>query len=97
MCHLMKDGKLLVLKDWMALSGSERVLSCQLTGKENLVLDLNRIRDQDFTYVNGKLVGSMESTEPRKYTISKNMLTPGRNVIAIQVLNYFDKGGISWL
>ena len=62
---------------------------------QDLILDLNRIRDQDFTYVNGKLVGSMESTEPRKYTIPKNVLTPGRNVIAIQVLNYFDKGGLA--
>src|SRR5678815_1221753 len=34
---------------------------------KDLVLYLNRIRDQDFTYVNGKLVGSMENTEPRKY------------------------------
>ncbi len=62
---------------------------------QDLILDLNRIRDQDFTYVNGRLVGSMESTEPRKYTIPKNILTPGRNVIAIQVLNYFDKGGLA--
>ena len=62
---------------------------------EDLVLDLNRIRDQDFTYVNGKLVGSMESTEPRKYIIPKNVLVTGKNMIAIQVLNYFDKGGIA--
>ncbi len=62
---------------------------------QDLVLDLNRIRDQDFTYVNGKLVGSTESTDPRKYTIPKNFLLPGKNVLAIQVLNYFDKGGIA--
>ena len=61
---------------------------------KNLVVDLNRIRDQDFTYVNGKLVGSMESTEPRKYIVSKEVLQRGKNVIAVQVLNYFDKGGI---
>jgi len=62
---------------------------------EDLVLDLNRIRDQDFTYVNGKLVGSMESTEPRKYIIPNNVLVAGKNSIAIQVLNYFDKGGVA--
>lgn len=62
---------------------------------EDLVLDLNRIRDQDFTYVNGKLIGSMGSTEPRRYIIPKNVLVSGKNVIAIQVLNYFDKGGIA--
>jgi alpha-L-fucosidase 2 len=62
---------------------------------KDLVLDLNRIREQDFTYVNGKLVGSMESTEPRKYIVSKEVLQKGKNVIAVQVLNYFDKGGIA--
>src|SRR6478672_13249126 len=62
---------------------------------EDLVLDLNRIRDQDFTYVNGKLVGSMDNTDPRKYAIPKDVLVAGRNVIAVQVLNYFDKGGIA--
>ena len=63
------------------------------TGK-SIVLDLNRIRDQDFTYVNGKLVGTQEDAEPRKYVIPKNVLHPGRNSIAVQVLNYTDKGGI---
>ncbi|HEY7162494.1 MAG TPA: glycoside hydrolase N-terminal domain-containing protein, partial [Acidobacteriota bacterium] len=47
-------------------------LPASWTGKD-LILDLNRIRDQDFTYVNGKLVGAMESTEPRKYVIPKNV------------------------
>ena len=62
---------------------------------KNLVLDLNRIRDHDFTYVNGQLVGSMESTEPRRYVIPKEALVSGKNTIAVQVLNYFDKGGIA--
>lgn len=62
---------------------------------KNLVLDLNRIRDQDFTYVNGKLIGTTNSTDPRKYIISKDDWQAGRNTIAIQVLNYFDKGGIA--
>jgi alpha-L-fucosidase 2 len=62
---------------------------------KNLVLDLNRIRDHDFTYVNGKLVGTTEGTDPRKYIILKEHIKSGKNVIAIQVLNYFDKGGIA--
>jgi alpha-L-fucosidase 2 len=61
---------------------------------KKLVLDLNRIRDQDFTYINGNLAGTMEGTDPRKYTIPASMLRAGTNTIAIQVLNYFDKGGI---
>jgi alpha-L-fucosidase 2 len=62
---------------------------------KDLVLDLNRIRDDDYTYVNGKLVGSMQGNDPRKYNISKDVLVAGKNVIAIQVLNYFDKGGLT--
>lgn len=59
-----------------------------------LILDLNRIRDQDFTYVNGVLVGNTDNADPRKYRIPANLVKPGKNTIAIQVLNYYDKGGI---
>ena len=62
---------------------------------KNLVLDLNRIRDQDFTFINGKLVGNTDNLEPRKYTIPAKLIKKGKNVIAIQVLNYFDKGGLA--
>ncbi|MGM9475757.1 glycosyl hydrolase family 95 catalytic domain-containing protein [Pedobacter sp. GSP4] len=62
---------------------------------KDLVLDLNRIKDQDFTYINGKLVGNTDNTEPRKYTIPTKLIKKGKNVIAIQVLNYFDKGGLA--
>ncbi|WP_225874597.1 glycoside hydrolase family 95 protein [Pedobacter hiemivivus] len=62
---------------------------------KDLVLDLNRIRDQDFTYVNGTLVGNTDGTTPRKYTIPGKLIKKGTNTIAIQVLNYFDKGGIA--
>ncbi|MEO6000092.1 MAG: glycoside hydrolase family 95 protein [Chitinophagaceae bacterium] len=37
----------------------------------------------------------MLSTEARKYSIPAATLKPGKNTIAIQVLNYFDKGGIA--
>ena len=61
---------------------------------KDLTLDLNRIRDMDFTYVNGQLVGSMNSDKPRLYTIPKTVLHPGINVIAIQVINFDNKGGV---
>jgi alpha-L-fucosidase 2 len=64
------------------------------SGKD-LVLDLNRIRDQDFTYVNGTLVGNNDNLDARKYTIPSKLIKTGTNTIAIQVLNYFDKGGIA--
>lgn len=62
---------------------------------KDLVLDLNRIRDFDRTYVNGKLVGSQDNTEARKYIIPKDLLHAGSNAIAIQVLNFNDKGGVT--
>lgn len=62
---------------------------------KNLVLDLNRIRDHDFTYINGKLAGNTEGGDPRKYVIPSALIVPGKNSIAVQVLNYFDKGGIA--
>ncbi len=61
---------------------------------KELVLDLNRIRDHDYTYLNGKLVGEQQNNEGRKYSIAKNSLHKGKNSIAILVLNFFDKGGV---
>lgn len=63
------------------------------SGKD-LVLDLNKIFNQDFTYVNGVLVGNTEGAEARKYTVPAKLVKPGKNTIAIQVLNYYDRGGI---
>lgn len=68
-------------------------LPADWNGKD-LSLDLNRIRDLDYTYVNGKLVGSTDTDKPRLYTIPKENLHPGVNVIAIQVINFDNKGGV---
>lgn len=63
---------------------------------KNLVLELGRVRDDDFTFVNGKLVGATEGKDvSRKYIIPKSLLKKGQNVIAVQVLNYYDKGGLT--
>lgn len=65
------------------------------TGKD-LVVELGRIRDHDFTYVNGKQVGSVNDKDiHRKYTVPKAVLKAGENVMAVQVINYFDKGGFT--
>ncbi|THU39749.1 glycoside hydrolase family 95 protein [Niastella caeni] len=62
---------------------------------KNLVLDLGRIRDMDFTYVNGKLVGADEGiSKKRKYTVPASAFIEGKNTLAIQVINFFDKGGL---
>ena len=62
---------------------------------KDIQLDLNRIRDYDLTYVNGKLIGTQQNTEPRKYLIPASVLHSGKNIIAVQVINYTDKGGIA--
>lgn len=63
-------------------------------GKE-MILDLNRIRDQDYTYINGKLVGSMNNTEARRYTVPAGTIKAGKNTVAVLILNFYDKGGIA--
>ncbi|MGC4232906.1 MAG: glycoside hydrolase family 95 protein [Niabella sp.] len=62
--------------------------------KKSLLLDLGVIRDEDFTYVNGKLVGHCNNHKERLYSIPAGVVTPGKNVISILVINYKDKGGI---
>lgn len=63
---------------------------------KNLVLDLGKIRDEDVTWVNGLNVGTTEGANTtRRYTVSKDILRPGENTLAIQVLNYHDKGGFT--
>lgn len=62
---------------------------------KNLVLSLGRIRDIDFTYVNGQQMGTTNGSAYRKYVIPAKHLHPGENQIAIQVLNFNDKGGLT--
>ncbi|WP_276482439.1 glycosyl hydrolase family 95 catalytic domain-containing protein [Paraflavitalea pollutisoli] len=64
--------------------------------EKNIWLDLGRIRDADRTYVNGIAVGSTDTlTINRHYLVPASALRAGRNTIAVQVLNYYDKGGFS--
>jgi alpha-L-fucosidase 2 len=62
--------------------------------EKEMTADLNRIRDYDYTYINGVLIGSQQNAEGRKYTVAKNILHKGRNTIAILVLNFSNKGGM---
>lgn len=62
---------------------------------KNLVLSLGRIRDLDFTYINGNQVGTTNGTAYRKYIIPAKELRTGTNLLAIQVLNFNDKGGLT--
>ncbi|MBS1605918.1 MAG: glycoside hydrolase N-terminal domain-containing protein [Bacteroidetes bacterium] len=63
---------------------------------KDVVLHLGRIRDMDYSYVNGVLVGSDEGiSKKRSYTVKGSLLKPTGNVIAIQVINFDDKGGLT--
>lgn len=63
---------------------------------QDLYVDLGRIRDQDYCYVNGHYVGRDEGiSTKRHYLLKKEWLHAGKNVLAIQVINFFDKGGFT--
>jgi alpha-L-fucosidase 2 len=63
---------------------------------KDIVLDLGRIRDMDFTYVNGVRVGNGEGiSKKRSYKIAGPLLRATNNVMAIQVINFDDKGGLT--
>ncbi|UOQ51097.1 glycoside hydrolase family 95 protein [Hymenobacter cellulosivorans] len=62
---------------------------------KDLTISLGRIRDQDVTYVNGLRIGADEGiSKKRRYRVPAAVLRPGRNEVTIQVLNYYDKGGL---
>ncbi|WP_201983918.1 glycoside hydrolase family 95 protein [Hymenobacter rubidus] len=62
---------------------------------KDLTLSLGRIRDVDVTFVNGQQIGTDEGiSKKRRYRVPAAALRPGRNEVAIQVINYFDKGGL---
>lgn len=65
------------------------------TVTSDLKINLGRVRDLDFTYVNGKLVGSSSGNSNREYLIDRSVLKPGKNMIAVQVVNFYDKGGFT--
>jgi alpha-L-fucosidase 2 len=66
--------------------------------ERDIDLELGRIRDVDYTYVNGVLVGHGEGiSKKRLYRVKAGLLRKGHNVLAIQVLNFDDKGGLTGL
>jgi sialate O-acetylesterase len=58
-------------------------------------LHLGAIDDMDSTWVNGQFVGSgAEWLKPRVYSLHGGLLKPGRNVIAVRVLDTGGNGGL---
>jgi sialate O-acetylesterase len=55
---------------------------------------LGRIVDADTAYVNGEIVGGVSyQYPPRKYAIAPGVLKPGKNLIAVRVINNAGRGG----
>ncbi len=62
---------------------------------QDLILNLGRIRDTDFTYFNGTFINTESNKNAhRRYPIDASLIRKGKNVIAIQILNFYDKGGL---
>ncbi|TDS10318.1 glycoside hydrolase family 95 protein [Sphingobacterium paludis] len=64
--------------------------------REDWVLDLNKVREEDYTFLNGQVLGHTAGDQAKRvYRIPKEQLRVGKNVLAIQVINLSGKGGIS--
>ncbi len=67
----------------------------------DLALSLGAVDDADVTYVNGRQVGRTDLTVPgyyslpRVYTVPKEALRPGRNVVAVRVFDFGGAGGFT--
>jgi sialate O-acetylesterase len=78
-----------------------RELELTRVGDQDLILELGAIDDFDHTYFNGTLVGSHPDgtpnayQTPRRYTVPKALLRPGKNVIAVRVFDHFGQGGFA--
>lgn len=61
----------------------------------DLTLNLGPIDDNDFTYFNGVLIGHTEGwMAPRNYKVPKELVKPGKAVIAVRVMDTGGDGGI---
>lgn len=57
-------------------------------------LFMGRIVDQDFVYVNDKMIGTTGyQYPPRRYDVDANVLKEGKNTISIRVISNSGKGG----
>lgn len=63
---------------------------------KNLTINLGKIKDQDFTYFNGQLIGTMdESNTNRTYTIPARQVKKGKNTVVVLINNYVSTGGFN--
>ena len=73
-------------------------VSATMAGGE-AILELGAIDDMDVTWVNGKRVGGHEEPghhfTPRAYRLTPGILVPGKNTLAIRVLDHGHGGGLA--
>ena len=63
---------------------------------KSLKIHLGKIKDHDFTYINGHLIGTKdESNTNRIYTIPAKYVKTGKNIIAVLINNYVSTGGFN--
>ena len=65
--------------------------------KGDYSLRLGAVSDMDFTYVNGKQIGSSMgkiSAKPKTYKIPKSHLKVGENTIIVRVINQYKQGNV---
>lgn len=62
---------------------------------KNGLLALGQLDDVDVTYFNGQEVGKSPNRDvKRNYIVPASLIKPGKNVIAIRIINYNGTGGI---
>ncbi len=65
---------------------------------KHAIVELGPIDDMDITFINGELIGKHEQTgfwqTERKYNVPGSLLRPGKNVIAVRVVDNQGGGGI---
>lgn len=55
---------------------------------------MGTIVDRDSTYINGQFVGTISyKYPPRRYEVESTVLTPGKNIITVRVINSLGRGG----
>jgi alpha-L-fucosidase 2 len=60
----------------------------------DLLLDLGIVRDMDRSYCNGQPIGRTDGVGSRSYRIPASLLRPGRNILAVQVVDFGRRGGL---
>ncbi|TRX16257.1 sialate O-acetylesterase [Flavobacterium franklandianum] len=76
---------------WMRKS----IIVTKEDANKKAILELAKIDDQDFDYINGVLIGTTNNyAKKRTYEIPEGLLKEGKNVIAIKIIDNTGGGGI---